>query len=84
MRVAMFALLYDQDLTTPIGVFATDAAGNLATAPLDYKAFPKVFKRSRIEVPDAFLQRVVPADSAGTRRTSRRRWPTRTISSRRS
>ena len=60
MRVAMFALLYDQDLTTPIGVFASDAAGNLSTAPLDYKAFPKVFKRSRIDVPDAFLQRVVP------------------------
>jgi murein DD-endopeptidase MepM/ murein hydrolase activator NlpD len=60
LRVAMFALLYDQDLTTPIGVFASDAAGNTTTAPLDYKAFPKVFKRSRIDVPDAFLQRVVP------------------------
>ena len=60
IRVAMFALLYDQDLTTPIGVFASDAAGNLSTAPLDYKAFPKVFKRSRIDVPDTFLQRVVP------------------------
>jgi hypothetical protein len=60
IRVAMFALLYDQDLTTPIGVFASDAAGNTSTAPLDYKPFPKVFKRSRIDVPDAFLQRVVP------------------------
>ncbi len=61
VRVALFALLYDQDLTTPIGVFASDAAGNQATAPLDYKPFPKVFRRSRIEVPDAFLQRVVPS-----------------------
>ena len=61
IRVALFALLYDQDLTTPIGVFASDAAGNTTTAPLDYKAFPKVFKRSRIEIPDAFLQRVVPS-----------------------
>jgi murein DD-endopeptidase MepM/ murein hydrolase activator NlpD len=61
IRVAFFALLYDQDLTTPIGVFASDAAGNTATAPLDFKAFPKVFKRSRIDVADAFLQRVVPS-----------------------
>ena len=61
VRVAMFALLYDQDLTTPIGVFAKDAAGNLATQPLDYTPFVKVFKRSNIEISDAFLQRVVPA-----------------------
>ena len=57
----MFALLYDQDLTTPIGVFAKDAAGNLATQALDYTPFVKVFKRSNIEISDAFLQRVVPA-----------------------
>ena len=49
-RVALFALLYDQDLNTPISVFATDDAGNQATAPLDCKAFPKIFRRSRIEV----------------------------------
>ena len=61
VRVAVFALLYDQDLMTPIGVFASDVAGNLATAPLDYKPFPKAFRRSRIDVPDAFLQRVVPS-----------------------
>jgi murein DD-endopeptidase MepM/ murein hydrolase activator NlpD len=61
VRVAMFALLYDQDLTTPIGVFAKDAAGNVATQPLDYTPFVKVFKRSNIEISDAFLQRVVPA-----------------------
>ena len=61
VRVAVFALLYDQDLNTPISVFATDAAGNTASAPLDFRAFPKVFRRSRIEVADAFLQRVVPA-----------------------
>jgi murein DD-endopeptidase MepM/ murein hydrolase activator NlpD len=48
-------------LNTPISVFATDAAGNTASVPLDSRAFPKVFRRSRIEVPDAFLQRVVPS-----------------------
>jgi Peptidase family M23 len=61
VRVAVFALLYDQDLNTPINVFATDAAGNTASVPLDFRAFPKVFRRSRIEVPDAFMRRVVPA-----------------------
>ncbi len=61
VRVAVFALLYDQDLNTPISVFATDAAGNTASVPLDFRAFPKAFRRSRIEVPDPFLQRVVPA-----------------------
>ncbi len=61
VRVAVFALLYDQDLNTPISVFATDAAGNTASVPLDFRAFPKVFRRSRIEVADAFLKRVVPA-----------------------
>ena len=33
VRVAVFALLYDQDLNTPISVFATDAAGNTASVP---------------------------------------------------
>jgi murein DD-endopeptidase MepM/ murein hydrolase activator NlpD len=61
VRVAVFALLYDQDLTTPIGLFASDVAGNMATAALEYTPFTKVFKRSRIEIADAFLQRVVPA-----------------------
>jgi len=61
IRVAVFALLYDQDLNTPISVFATDPAGNTSSTPLDFRAFPKVFRRSRIEVPTTFLQRVVPA-----------------------
>ena len=61
VRVAVFALLFDQDLNTPISVYATDAAANTASVPLDYRSFPKAFRRSRIEVADAFLQRVVPA-----------------------
>ncbi len=60
-RVAVYALLHDQDLATPMKVFATDEAGNTASADIDSRVFPKVFRRSRIEVPDAFLQRVVPA-----------------------
>ncbi len=61
LRLAFFAILYDQDLGTPVQVFAEDEAGNRATTPLDVKTFPKPFRRSRIEVPQSFLQRVVPA-----------------------
>jgi murein DD-endopeptidase MepM/ murein hydrolase activator NlpD len=60
-RVAFFALLHDQALDTPIQVFARDQAGNEAVAPLDYRVFPKPYGRSRIEVDDRFLNRVVPA-----------------------
>ena len=51
---------YDQDLATPIRLFARDEAGNASHASLDYKAFPKPFSKGRIELNDAFLQRVVP------------------------
>ncbi len=61
LKAAFFALLYDQDLNAPISVFARDDAGNEASVPLEHEAFPKPFKRSRIELADAFLDRVVPA-----------------------
>jgi murein DD-endopeptidase MepM/ murein hydrolase activator NlpD len=61
LRVAFFALPFEQDLTTPITVFARDPAGNEVTTPLDHTPFPKPFRRSRIEIDDRFLQRVVPA-----------------------
>jgi murein DD-endopeptidase MepM/ murein hydrolase activator NlpD len=60
LRLAFFALLYDQDLNTPITAFARDAAGNQATAMFIDKVFEKPMKRSRIEIDDRFLQRVVP------------------------
>jgi murein DD-endopeptidase MepM/ murein hydrolase activator NlpD len=66
MRVAFFALLHDQDLTTPISVFARDPAGNEASTPLDHRPFPKAFARSRITIDDRFLQLVVPAIAATT------------------
>ena len=66
MRVAFFALLHDQDLKTPIRLFARDEAGNTARADFDYRVFPKPFKRSRIEVDDRLLDRVVPAILEGT------------------
>jgi murein DD-endopeptidase MepM/ murein hydrolase activator NlpD len=61
LRVAFFALLYDQDLNTPIEVFARDPAGNEASTPLDHRAFARPFARSRIQIDDRFMQRVVPA-----------------------
>ena len=66
LRVAFFALRYDQDLNTPIRVFARDEAGNVARAEFDKRVFPKPFKKSRIELDDKFLDRVVPAILEGT------------------
>ena len=66
LRIAFFALRWDQDLNTPIRLFARDEAGNTARADFDHTTFPKVFKKSRIELDDKFLDRVVPAILAGT------------------
>ena len=66
LRVAFYALLYDQDVHTPMRIFARDAAGNSARADFDFTEFPKPFKRSRIELDDKFLDRVVPAILEGT------------------
>jgi murein DD-endopeptidase MepM/ murein hydrolase activator NlpD len=60
LKVAFFALTWDQDLNTPIAAFARDTAGNEGRATFEYRVFPKPFKKSRIEITDAFLQRVVP------------------------
>ena len=66
IRVAFFALLYDQDLNTPMRVYARDPAGNTARADFDHRTFPKPFKKSRIELNEPFLDRVVPAILEGT------------------
>jgi hypothetical protein len=66
LRVAFFALLYDQPSNANIQVFARDPAGNEATTPLDYRVFPKPFRKSRITVDDRFLNRVVPAIAQNT------------------
>ena len=61
LRIAFFALSYDQDLQTPIELYARDEAGNEARADFDHRRFTKTFRRSRIELSDNFLRRVVPA-----------------------
>ena len=61
VRVAFFALLYDQPTNAKIDVFARDVAGNQVLVPLDYRVFPKKYRKSRIQVDDRFLQKVVPS-----------------------
>jgi murein DD-endopeptidase MepM/ murein hydrolase activator NlpD len=67
VRVAFYALLYDQDPNTPMRLFARDPAGNIARADFDHQVKPKPFKRSRIDLPDTFLDRVVTAILEGTK-----------------
>ena len=67
VRIAFFALRHDQDLKTPIRLFARDEAGNLARADFEYRVFPKPFKKSRIEVNEQLLNQVVPTILEGTK-----------------
>ncbi|MEQ9561320.1 MAG: M23 family metallopeptidase, partial [Woeseiaceae bacterium] len=60
MRVVFFALLWDQDVNTPISLYARDEVGNESRASFDYRVFPKAFRNSRITIDDRFLQKVVP------------------------
>ena len=60
LRVALFALLHDQELDTPIRLYARDLAGNESESEFDHRIFPRSFRRSRITVGDNFLSRVVP------------------------
>lgn len=66
VRVAFFALLYNQAPSTPMHLFARDEAGNTARGDFDYLTFPKPARRSSIPLDDKFLDRVVPAILAGT------------------
>jgi murein DD-endopeptidase MepM/ murein hydrolase activator NlpD len=60
LRVAFFALLWDQDVNTPVTLFARDGIGNESAANFDHRVFAKSFRASRIDVSDDFLARVVP------------------------
>jgi murein DD-endopeptidase MepM/ murein hydrolase activator NlpD len=61
LRVAFFAVLYDQDPRSPVQVFARDPAGNEVVVPIDHQVFPKPYGKSTIPLDDTFLNRVVPA-----------------------
>ena len=64
LRVALFALAHDQDLGTPMRLYARDPAGNESRAPFDHRVFDRDFRRSRIQVGERFLRRVVPRIAA--------------------
>lgn len=66
LRVAFFALRYDQELGTAVMAFARDSAGNESTAAVDHKPFAKRFLASRIPIDQGFLDRVVPAIASNT------------------
>jgi murein DD-endopeptidase MepM/ murein hydrolase activator NlpD len=66
VRIAFFAVLYDQPVTTPIRLIARDEAGNEASAPFDTRTFQKPARESRIGLDDRLIERVVPAILAGT------------------
>jgi murein DD-endopeptidase MepM/ murein hydrolase activator NlpD len=61
MRVAFFALLWNQQTSAPISIFARDDYGNESHANFDYRVIPKAFRKSRIPIDDKFLSKVVPA-----------------------
>jgi murein DD-endopeptidase MepM/ murein hydrolase activator NlpD len=60
LRVAFFALLWDQPVNTPISVFARDSIGNEGRGTFDFRVFDKQFRSSKIPLDDRFLARVVP------------------------
>jgi murein DD-endopeptidase MepM/ murein hydrolase activator NlpD len=60
VKGAFFALLYDQPLHAKILAFARDEAGNEATSTFIDNVFEKPQKKSRIELDDKFVGRVVP------------------------
>jgi murein DD-endopeptidase MepM/ murein hydrolase activator NlpD len=60
LRVAFFALLWDQATGTPITLYARDNIGNESATSFDHRVFAKAFRTSRIDVDDEFLARVVP------------------------
>ncbi|HEX5421411.1 MAG TPA: M23 family metallopeptidase, partial [Gammaproteobacteria bacterium] len=60
MRVAFFALLWNQAPNTPISVYARDQHGNQTTTVFDYRVFPKEFHHGTIRLDDGYLKHVVP------------------------
>jgi len=65
VHVAFFALAYDQDLKTPISVYARDPAGNIAVSAVDHMPFSKPFSKSTIPI-DSWVARVVAPIIANT------------------
>jgi murein DD-endopeptidase MepM/ murein hydrolase activator NlpD len=60
LRFAIFAYPYDAPAGTPVHLKARDEAGNEVLANFNLKVFPRQFRTRRLEIADAFLQKVVP------------------------
>ncbi len=60
VKVAFFALRWDQNVNTPMFAYAKDEAGNTARAEFDHRTFPKPFKKSTIPIDDKFINRTIP------------------------
>lgn len=65
-RFVLFGIPFDMDDPTELRLFAEDAAGNRAEIPFadGFKRHPPT--RDTIQLPDSFLQRVVPAIASQT------------------
>lgn len=61
LKVAFFALEWDQPVDVPIQMFARDTHGNEAVATFDHRVFEKDFRESRINLSESFLRSVVPS-----------------------
>ena len=73
LKVAFFALLYNQPPDTPMEVFARDTAGNETRAQFEHRVFPKKFRNSRIPLDDKFLVARRPGHSSVVAADCRRR-----------
>lgn len=60
LRLAIFALAYDQPAEAPITLWAVDTAGNRSQTRFWYKTFSQNFRRRDIEVTDQFIASVAP------------------------
>lgn len=61
LKVAFFALPYNQKPDTPMELVARDVAGNESRAQFDHRVFPKAFRNSTIPLDDRFMSRIVPS-----------------------
>lgn len=59
-RMCLFAYPYNIDPKTPAQIVARDDAGNQTVSNFNYRVFPQKFRDGKINLPDSFMQRVVP------------------------
>ena len=60
VHICLFALGHDQNRETPMTVWAQDAAGNRGRQNFWKKVFPGRFRKRNINIPDRFIERVLP------------------------